>query len=252
MSSANVHDKRRNKDYNFFEEDNVNTRKIHKVKRDSNKERIKEKLKKSFNDEYLTLDDTLSFGKHRGHTIREIINSDPYYLEWAIENKVIKLDKEAMRTLQDSLFKIREERARREQETKARARAQSEREQARREQWSERDPFGDFGDFDFRNFFGGRGRAYQSNTRQNTTIDKSKLLPAFRYDDLSMLVKSGKLLRLTGKIDKETIRSQYRKLVLVFHPDKCGQMDEVFQEVARTMFEEIKKAYDYLKEIYSL
>ena len=30
--------------------------------------------------------DALTFGKHRGKTVREVIDQDPHYLEWALLN----------------------------------------------------------------------------------------------------------------------------------------------------------------------
>lgn len=47
-----------------------------------------------------------------------------------------------------------------------------------------------------------------------------------------------------------TIKSSYRKLVREFHPDKVASkgMPEEFSAYAKTKFQEIQDAYDYLKE----
>lgn len=43
-----------------------------------------------------SLDDKLSFGKHKGYSIHHIIHNDPQYLDWCIANiDGFKLDKDA-------------------------------------------------------------------------------------------------------------------------------------------------------------
>lgn len=32
------------------------------------------------------LDDELSFGKYKGKTVEEVLEEDPHYLKWAMEN----------------------------------------------------------------------------------------------------------------------------------------------------------------------
>jgi len=48
----------------------------------------------------LTLSDKMRFGKHRGKTIKQIVDSDPSYLDWAEENVegfILTLDARAAR-----------------------------------------------------------------------------------------------------------------------------------------------------------
>jgi hypothetical protein len=50
------------------------------------------------------LKDTFSFGKHRTHTIEDVITEDPRYVEWCRENiDWFKLDKESTEFLDDCL-----------------------------------------------------------------------------------------------------------------------------------------------------
>jgi len=51
-----------------------------------------------------SLSDKLTFGKHKGCTIEEIIEDDPGYLEWAIDEiEWFELDEVAARKLEKNL-----------------------------------------------------------------------------------------------------------------------------------------------------
>lgn len=57
-------------------------------------------------DQYqLSLDFKLNFGKYRGRTIDEILDEDPTYIRWCIDNiywfKLSKEDEETVRTYAD-------------------------------------------------------------------------------------------------------------------------------------------------------
>lgn len=41
------------------------------------------------------LESLMRFGRHKGHTIRWIINNDAKYMEWAIYDAHLRLDSEA-------------------------------------------------------------------------------------------------------------------------------------------------------------
>jgi hypothetical protein len=46
------------------------------------------------------MEDSLRFGKYKDWAVEDVIDHDPGYLEWAIENNVIELDSDAYETLQ--------------------------------------------------------------------------------------------------------------------------------------------------------
>ncbi len=41
---------------------------------------------------HLTLESVLSFGKHRGETLKKVVDHDPDYVYWAMSNHVIHVD----------------------------------------------------------------------------------------------------------------------------------------------------------------
>lgn len=47
------------------------------------------------NRRFLGLDDELSFGKHIGETVADVINDDPNWLRWAIDEGIIELNARA-------------------------------------------------------------------------------------------------------------------------------------------------------------
>src|SRR3990167_7116045 len=49
----------------------------------------------------LGLSDEIKFGKHKGELIRDIIQNDPEYLDWAISNGIIEVDKEAQHLISE-------------------------------------------------------------------------------------------------------------------------------------------------------
>ena len=51
----------------------------------------------------LTLDSTLSFGKYKLFTVRDVIYEDPQYLDWCIDEQLIELDNTAFVALQTKL-----------------------------------------------------------------------------------------------------------------------------------------------------
>lgn len=57
------------------------------------------------------------------------------------------------------------------------------------------------------------------------------------------------VLNCTSSDSNEIIKSNYRKLVQEFHPDKIGNkgLPEEFNLYAKTKFQEIQDAYDYIK-----
>jgi len=59
-----------------------------------------------------------------------------------------------------------------------------------------------------------------------------------------------KILLLNGGEEFQLITRQYRKLVLLYHPDRLQNLSAGDVNIARAHFEEIKSAYDMLKKIY--
>lgn len=62
------------------------------------------------NNTIFTLIDKLTFGKHKGATIEEVIDDDPSYLEWAIDEiEWFELDEAATKSLKNSNCNSRKE-----------------------------------------------------------------------------------------------------------------------------------------------
>jgi len=54
----------------------------------------------------LKLEDEVKFGKHRGATFRELVNTDPQYLNWALENiDWLEVEDEIIDALDESSFR---------------------------------------------------------------------------------------------------------------------------------------------------
>ncbi len=51
-------------------------------------------------DTEFSLDSILSFGKYKGYQIEDVIEDDPKYISWLIENTQHTFDEEAMQLLQ--------------------------------------------------------------------------------------------------------------------------------------------------------
>lgn len=49
------------------------------------------------------LEDVLTFGKHKGKTVEQVCNEAPTYLEWALDNNVLWLNKIAAATFKACL-----------------------------------------------------------------------------------------------------------------------------------------------------
>lgn len=60
----------------------------------------------------------------------------------------------------------------------------------------------------------------------------------------------GKVLRLQGKVSMKAIRSNFRTLTRMIHPDKFENEDERTKELSNVMFAEVKTAFDYFKKKY--
>lgn len=47
-----------------------------------------------------SLEDTFPFGKYKGEQIEDVIEDDPSYLEWVVENDVFNLDEDVIKVLE--------------------------------------------------------------------------------------------------------------------------------------------------------
>ncbi len=62
----------------------------------------------------------------------------------------------------------------------------------------------------------------------------------------------GQVLRLEGKISRETIKERYRDLMKLYHPDKFSSLDEEFVELATARTQRINEAYRYLADKFGI
>lgn len=44
----------------------------------------------------LGLDDIFSFGKHKGDQVEDVIEDDPSYIEWLVEETIVEFDEETL------------------------------------------------------------------------------------------------------------------------------------------------------------
>lgn len=51
----------------------------------------------------MKLEDEFRFGKHKGNTLEEVINSSPTYIRWAMTEGVIELDNDAHPIYEDAI-----------------------------------------------------------------------------------------------------------------------------------------------------
>ncbi|MBN1409980.1 MAG: DnaJ domain-containing protein [Spirochaetales bacterium] len=62
----------------------------------------------------------------------------------------------------------------------------------------------------------------------------------------------GKILRLKGKVTRETVKERYREMIKLYHPDKFNNLDEEFIELAKSRSQQINEAYEYLKNKFGI
>ena len=201
----------------------------------------------------LGLDYRFTFGKYSGCILRYTIDDDPLYVDKMVRDNVLSLDKEALIYLTIAVQK------RRKCEQEDRERHRKEESERMRREYENTDSFSGGQDFDefFNRFFGGRAHQRQQyyqqrEQRQERISSPENIHPAHQFDSLPEKVRYGKILRLTGEVTKETIKAQYRKLAIQFHPDKSATMDEEFQKFANEWFLQIQKAYEWFKMRYDL
>jgi len=214
-----------------------------KVKNASFAERLKKKAKQFTT---FSLNYVFTFGKYIGKTLQFVIHNDCQYIDWLVCSGIIVLDERAAQYFHNpqKQYAYEKEHERERQREYERHCDFDDRTWAKSEEFMK--------DF-FRRHEQTRNRNYTGSSG-STTIDANadRLHPAYRFDNLPERQRYGKILRLTGQVTREDIKSQYRKLALTFHPDKCGALDEVMQETARIMFLQVQKAYEYFMREYNL
>jgi len=218
-----------------------------KVDHPSFTERMKKKAAKG-----LSLDWRFTFGKNTGCVLRYVINLEPEYVDKMVRDGILALDKEALIYL--TIIMQRKSKREREREDCAR-REEAESERSRESFYKRGTGDQDFNEF-FNNFFGGRARQrqeyYQRQEQRQERITNEYIHPAHQFDNLPEKERYGKILRLTGQVTKDTIRSQYRTLALQFHPDKLQNLDKELQDFGNEMFLQAQKAYLWMKDHYNL
>jgi len=212
-----------------------------------------------------SLDERINFGKYKSQdcSIREVIRKDSTYIQWALENKILKLDKESfdffVQTLRDETQvefdrarKENEERDKREKQRRDRERLERDESRKRSERERERERRHRYSYSYFNDAFSG-----VFNGRQKAEVVEKIVSPTCQWDNLPEKQKYGKILRLhevieNGVVTKEKIKKQYFKLMLEYHPDKVADRGELLKQIATEMTVKINAAWDYFRKIYDL
>lgn len=75
-----------------------------------------------------------------------------------------------------------------------------------------------------------------------------------QYKKHSVKTKTSKIklalaiLEITESSTNDDIKKAYRKLVVLYHPDKTMHLDKYLQKGAKEMYQKVNDAYDFLKE----
>lgn len=51
-------------------------------------------------EESMGLEDEFKFGKHKGHQLEDVIEDDPDYIRWCVENDIVDFDNEAQELIE--------------------------------------------------------------------------------------------------------------------------------------------------------
>jgi hypothetical protein len=227
----------------------------------------------------LNLESMLNFGKYKGNLLKFVMNNDVTYITWCLESSYIKLNAQAMHYYCDKLKEFKDDEQRKTREASEQfERQQREREERRQKEEDEReerqrkndDNASSYDWSTFNDFFKGarrrrQGSQYNSdyradyqNVHQSSNCQSVRVSsPAAQWDHLPAKQKHGSVLRLNevmtnGKVSKEAIKQQYKKLMLEYHPDKVECFGPLIKEIAKEMSVRINVAYTYYKEIYNL
>lgn len=81
--------------------------------------------------------------------------------------------------------------------------------------------------------------AQQNNKQQNR---------AFKPKSHSKIEEAYKILELKKIASPKAIKKAFRKLVILYHPDKAMHLEKTYQDGAKEMYQKITESYEILKE----
>ncbi len=82
-------------------------------------------------------------------------------------------------------------------------------------------------------------------TRKKSQQSSSKSRKSYRSK--SNLTSAYKVLELSENATEKQIKKAYRKLVVLYHPDKVAYMGDTFQKSAKEKFQKLQDAYENIK-----
>jgi DnaJ-domain-containing protein 1 len=88
----------------------------------------------------------------------------------------------------------------------------------------------------------------QHNNRQNASQGQRNSSGAPRHDGMT-LEEALSALGLPPNASVEDIKKQYKKLMLQYHPDRVGALDQAAQAQARDKAQRINRAYEVVKKL---
>ncbi|MFK8039293.1 MAG: DnaJ domain-containing protein [Crocinitomicaceae bacterium] len=87
----------------------------------------------------------------------------------------------------------------------------------------------------------------QQNGRQQYQRQSNQQQYRRRSSPSSNLSQAYKILEITPQATEKEIKKAYRKLVVIYHPDKVANMGESYQKSAKEKFQKIQSAYEQIK-----
>ncbi|HXG06023.1 MAG TPA: J domain-containing protein [Nitrososphaera sp.] len=90
---------------------------------------------------------------------------------------------------------------------------------------------------DFFRFYQQQSREQQETPRAQSTQNEAIL--DFHY---------AQVLELDNRRDSEFIRSQYRRLIKLYHPDKASWLDPQYAELFKQRAQQLNEAYEYFSK----
>lgn len=70
----------------------------------------------------------------------------------------------------------------------------------------------------------------------------------YKRNSHSVIDEAYKILELSKGATSTEIKKAYRKLVILYHPDKAMHLEKEYQKSAKEMYQKVNNAYDILKE----
>jgi len=77
--------------------------------------------------------------------------------------------------------------------------------------------------------------------------DKQKQKIKYKRNSHSKLDEAYKILELSKTATPSEIKKAYRKLVILYHPDKAMHLEKMYQKSAKEMYQKVTDAYELLK-----